>query len=100
MSFDPRVPEWFEQFAPEVTRGLVATDSLPNGFDAVWRNASSFDRAKPEFLAVDLRDIDCEAAASWRQSGSPLLTWTVRTAQDRARAARYADAQIAEGEGV
>ncbi|MEX2034470.1 MAG: glycerophosphodiester phosphodiesterase, partial [Xanthobacteraceae bacterium] len=29
--------------------------------------------------------------------GLPLLTWTVRTAQDRARAARFADQIIFEG---
>ncbi len=32
-----------------------------------------------------------------RQFGLPLLTWTVRTPQDRARASRLADQMIFEG---
>jgi hypothetical protein len=39
-------------------------------------------------------------AAAQRRRGLPLLTWTVRTAALRRRAAEHADAPIAEGEGV
>lgn len=100
MSFDPRVPEWFAEHSPATARGLVGTDSYPNGFEHVWRSSTSLDRARPDFLAIDRRDLTMPEAARWRSSGRPLLTWTVRTVEERGEALRLADALIAEGDAL
>lgn len=100
MSFDPRVPIWFRDFAPEVTRGLVGTDSYDNGFKGVWRDADTLAAAQPDFLAIDVRDLGFPEAAAWRAGGRPLLTWTVRSPETRATGLAHADALIAEGEGL
>jgi hypothetical protein len=50
-------------------------------------------RARPDFLAYDIRDLPSRFASS---SGLPVLTWTVRTPADRARAAAHADQIIYE----
>lgn len=100
MSFDPRVPEWFAQSAPEITRGLVGTDSLPNGFEHVWREPTILEQAGPEFLAIDRRDLGQSEAKAWRSSGKPLLSWTIRTRSDWDEAIALADALIAEGEAL
>ena len=100
MSFDPRVPEWFAEHAPATPRGLVGTDSYPNGFEHVWRSSTSLERARPDFLAIDRRDLAMPEAARWRSSGRPLLTWTVRTVGERSEALRLADALIAEGDAL
>lgn len=100
MSFDPRVPMWFAAEAPAVARGLVGTDTHENGFEGVWRTPEAIAAAQPDFLAIDVRDLDRPEAAAWRAGGKPLLTWTVRSPETRARALALADALIAEGEGL
>lgn len=100
MSFDPRVPEWFADQASRITRGVVGTDSLENGFEGVWRTPEALAAAQPDFLAIDVRDLTRSEAAAWRAAGRPLLTWTVRSAETRATGLAHADALIAEGEGL
>ena len=100
MSFDPRVPEWFAANAPQVCRGLVGTDSYPNGFEGMWRKPKALRQADPDFLAVDRRDLGRREAAEWRAQGRPLLTWTIRTQQQAAQVCPLADAFIAEGEAL
>ncbi len=100
MSFDPRVPQWFTDHVPAVCRGLVGTDSLPNGFENVWRNLNSVEQAQPDFLAIDCRDLDQSSARRWREGGRPLLSWTIRTPLQRDIARPLTDALIAEGEAL
>ena len=100
MSFDPRVSEWFAANAPQVCRGLVGTDSYPNGFEGMWRDPQFLHQADPDFLAIDRRDLDRPDAAQWRASGRPFLTWTIRTLEQAAFARPLADALIAEGEAL
>jgi glycerophosphoryl diester phosphodiesterase len=100
MSFDPRVPMWFAAEAPQVTRGLVGTDTHENGFQGEWRDPQVLAAAQPDFLAIDVRDLARPEAADWRAQGRPLLTWTVRSPETRATGLALADALIAEGEGL
>lgn len=100
MSFDPRAPEWFAQNAPQITRGLVGTDTHLNGFEGAWRTAQALAAAQPDFLAIDVRDLHRPEAVAWRAGGRPLLTWTVRSPETRATGLAHADALIAEGEGL
>lgn len=100
MSFDPRVPMWFAAEAPDITRGLVGTDSYENGFEGVWRSHEAVTAAEPDFLAIDVRDLARPEAAAWRAGGRPLLTWTVRSPETRATGLALADALIAEGDGL
>ncbi len=100
MSFDPRVPQWFAAHVPAICRGLVGTDSLPNGFENVWRNSDSVEQAQPDFLAIDCRDLNQPDAQRWREGGRPLLSWTIRTALQRDIARPQTDALVAEGEAL
>ncbi|MEL6485965.1 MAG: glycerophosphodiester phosphodiesterase family protein [Pseudomonadota bacterium] len=100
MSFDPRVAEWFAANAPQVSRGLVGTDSYPNGFEGMWRQSQFLQQADPDFLAIDHRDLGRPSAAEWRAGGRPLLTWTIRTREEAEQARPLADALIAEGEAL
>ena len=55
-------------------------------------------RTRPHFIAYAVSDLP--APAPWLARnlfGRPLLTWTVRSEDDRRRAARYADQMIFEG---
>lgn len=100
MSFDPRVPRWFARNAPALVRGLVVTEENARGPGGLWRRRLALWHARPDFLAYDVRDLPSAFAAGQRARGLPLLAWTVRTPELRARAARHADAPIAEGAGI
>jgi glycerophosphoryl diester phosphodiesterase len=55
-------------------------------------------RTRPHFVAYSVNELP--SAAPWIAHhifGLPLLTWTVRTPEQRERAARYADQMIFEG---
>jgi glycerophosphoryl diester phosphodiesterase len=54
--------------------------------------------ARPQFLAYRVQDLTTAPPQIARHLLRwPLLTWTVRSADDRARAARYADQMSIEG---
>lgn len=100
MSFDPRVVRWFANRSPLTVRGLVVTEENGKTLIGMIRRRLSLWAAKPEFLAYDIRDLPSRFAAGQRARGLPVLTWTVRSAEHRDRAAAHADAPIAEGAGV
>lgn len=100
MSFNPEVGRWFNDHAVRIPRGLVVTEqeakALPDrGRAAITRRLSLW-RAKPDFLAYDVRDFPSRFAAAQRKRGLPILTWTVRTAQQEQSAAKHADEIIFE----
>src|SRR3990170_1443343 len=106
MSFDPYSLAALREVAPALPRGLVA-----ERFDdrrywpqlTVWqrlamRNLLTSAIAWPHFIAYDISALPALAPLIARTLfGLPLLTWTVRTKDERERALRYADAMIFEG---
>ena len=101
MSFDPAQIAPLRKIAPRLTRGLVA-ESWRGSRENVLHRALSYGRnvlrARPQFIAYSVRQLPATLPlAARRFCGMPLLTWTVRTAADRARAARFADQMIFEG---
>ena len=100
MSFDPRVVRWFADHSPMTVRGLVVTEKRGKTLAGMIRRRISLWHGRPDFLAYDIRDLPSRFALGQRNRGLPLLTWTVRSAEHRERAAEYTDAPIAEGAGV
>lgn len=100
MSFDPRVVRWFADHSPLTVRGLVVTEENAKALPGMIRRRLALWHARPDFLAYDIRDLPSRFAAAQRRRGLPVLTWTVRSAEHRERAAAHADAPIAEGAGV
>jgi glycerophosphoryl diester phosphodiesterase len=100
MSFDPRVSRWFARHSPGTARGLVVTEEASMGLCGDIRRHMALWHARPDFLAYDIRDLPSRFAASQRARGLPVATWTVRNADQRALAARHADALIAEAAGL
>src|SRR5436190_18237177 len=106
MSFDPDQVLALRKLMPDRPRGIVAERT----YDAAdWPEASPAQRrgmthlrhafrTRPQFVAYWVDELP--AAAPWIARnifGLPLLTWTVRTPEQRERAARYADQMIFEG---
>ena len=100
MSFDPRVVHWFAVHSALSVRGLVVTEEHGKTLLGMIKRRLALWHARPDFLAYDIRDLPSRFAAAQRRRGLPVLTWTVRSPDHRERAARYADAPIAEGAGV
>jgi glycerophosphoryl diester phosphodiesterase len=106
MSFDPDQVMALRETMPKLPRGIVAERHYT---EADWPEASATQRremthlrhafrTQPHFIAYWVNELP--AAAPWiarHGFGLPLLTWTVRTPEQRARAARYADQMIFEG---
>ncbi|WP_341898304.1 glycerophosphodiester phosphodiesterase [Ferrovibrio terrae] len=101
-SFNPRTVKWFEKNAPQIVRGQIATDLVNMTKGLSWFTRLQLKRAlmngygNPDFLAYDVRDLPSEITAAARRRGLPLLSWTVRTPSERARAAAHADNVIFE----
>ena len=96
MSFNPEVPRWFGRNAPRVPRGLVVSESDRRGVRGRIERTLALWRARPHFLACDIRDLPSRLAARRRRRGMPILTWTVRSDEERERAALHADQIIYE----
>ena len=106
MSFDPDQVLALRELMPELLRGIVAERSYD---EADWPDATPAQResmlhlrhafrTRPHFVAYWIDELPAPAPWIARNIfGLPLLTWTVRTPEQRARAARYADQMIFEG---
>lgn len=106
MSFDPYALAAFAGHAPGFPRGLLAG---PFRNPEYWGHLSPWQRfrmrhllstfiAKPHFVAYDVEALPSAAPVLWRQVlNRTLLAWTVKSAAERARAERWADAMIFEG---
>ena len=104
MSFDPQAVAQLRQHAPALARGIVAQRRYDDWPDLPKRQARSMaylthvPRTRPHFIAYRVADLPALPPLVLRFIfGLPLLTWTVRSADERRRATRWADQIIFEG---
>ena len=106
MSFDPDQVTALRELVPSRPRGIVAerhytAKDWPEASPAQRHDMTHlrhFFRTRPDFVAYYVDELP--ALAPWLARNifrCPLLTWTVRTARQRARAAQNADQMIFEG---
>lgn len=96
MSFNPLVSSWFRKNAAHIVQGLVITEEKAKGLKGRFARHRNLWAAKPEFLAYDIRDLPSSFAASQRNRGLPLVTWTVRTSEQEKIASIHADEPVYE----
>ncbi len=104
MSFDPEMVAAVAEAAPKVRRGIVAQrrygDSEWTGLGALQRwtmgHLLHWPRSRFQFIAYRVADLGAPVLRLARACGMPVLTWTVRSPQDRARCASGADQMIFE----
>lgn len=105
MSFDPYSMIAMRAIAPHLIRGLVSERFEPNeewrfmsvGQRLSLRHGLAMPECDPHFLHYHVKGLPYGPTRLFRQLGRPVLTWTVRTPQERETAARYADQMIFEG---
>jgi len=106
MSFDPRLVQALRETASGLPRGIVAERHYE---DDEWRELTKAQRrelafllhswrTRPHFVAYHVKDLPSPGPWIARNVfGLPLLTWTVRTEEDRQRASTWANQMIFEG---
>ncbi len=105
MSFDETIVEALDTLAPDRPHGIVAMDdysgrewdTIPPERKRSLAGLLHVGRTKPDFLAWHVKALPHAVPNLARYFGLPVLTWTVRTAADREKAAAYADQTIFEG---
>lgn len=105
ISFDPASLAEMRRFAPHVPRGLSAMRFMKAdapGLSTLARfrltHMLDIEDVKPDFLTYEVNGLAVmEPALRRRFPHLPIVTWTVRTAEDRRKARRFADAMIFEG---
>src|SRR6201994_607167 len=106
MSFDPDHVVALREIIPSRPRGIVAehaytAEDWPEASPAQRHGMTHlrhFLRTRPDFVAYWVNELP--SLAPWLARNvfrCPLLTWTVRTGEQRDRAARHADQMIFEG---
>ena len=105
MSFDPDLVEFVRRARPALARGIVAQRHYSDGEwkalpQAKRRNMGWMlhaPRTRPHFIAYSVRDLPAAPPLILHMLARlPLLAWTVRTEEDRKRAARWTDQVIFE----
>jgi glycerophosphoryl diester phosphodiesterase len=102
MSFEPRQVADLRSIAPRLARGMaVRTHTWRDVFAAPKQAIAALAptlASRPQFLAYSVRDLPALLPTlTHNLLAMPLLAWTVRSADERQRAARYADQMIFEG---
>jgi glycerophosphoryl diester phosphodiesterase len=105
-SFDPEVVAAIRTTAPSLPRGIAAMsthdhpvwDKLSPQMKHELANLLHFRATEPDFLSWRVDDLPCAAPFLCRHlRRMPLLAWTVRSEEDRRRAALHADQIVFEG---
>jgi glycerophosphoryl diester phosphodiesterase len=105
-SFDPIMVEAMAHLASERPRGFIGESHYDHPEWSVlteqqkqdFSTLKIFSAMKPDFLSWYIKDVDNAAPQMMReQFGLPVMTWTVRTADQLEKAHRYADQIVFEG---
>jgi glycerophosphoryl diester phosphodiesterase len=105
-SFDPDIVAHLREHAPHITRGFIGELEYASKADSFltsekkhrMANLLHFAETQPHFLSWRVKDIPCASTYLSRLLGNlPVMTWTVRTPEERAHAEKHADQMVFEG---
>jgi len=105
-SFDPDIVAYLRENAANITRGFIGELEYASKSDSFlspeqkhrMANLLHFSEMQPNFLSWRVKDIPCASTHLSRILGNlPVMTWTVRNPEDRARAEKHADQMVFEG---
>ena len=105
-SFDPAVIRHLRRVSPSCPLGIVAEAAyddpewalLPSDLRRDLAEVLHFGETRPDFLSYRVADLPHAVPYLCRTAiGIPVMTWTVRTEEQRRRAALWADQMVFEG---
>jgi glycerophosphoryl diester phosphodiesterase len=104
MSFDPDVLAVLATQAPDTIRGIVADrvhdpyyEPLSIARRVQMRNFAHLTTTRPHFVSFDLNGLPFAPVQMIRSQGFPVITWTIKSEAEAARARRYSDQITFEG---
>jgi glycerophosphoryl diester phosphodiesterase len=104
MAFDPRVMAKVRALAPDIVRGIVADrvthpdyDILPVTARVGLREFEHIEDTQPDFISYHWRDLPYPPVTQFRQTGRPVISWTIRSLEEAAAARPYCDQITFEG---
>ncbi len=93
MSFSHWLLEDAREIAPELHLGLTA-EGNNDYYEAHRKIAES---CNVDFLSYSIKDLDCDFVRNFRQTGRPVICWTIRTDDQIKKSKKYADQMTFEG---
>lgn len=105
-SFDPAIVIALRKFAPSVPRGIVGMSAYEYGdyekLDSSQKrslaNLLHYGESRPDFISWKVADLETAVPYLCRNAiGLPVMSWTVRTPDERRLAAAHADQMVFEG---
>lgn len=97
MSFNPHTVAKMAELAPDRPRGITTSaytaeswPTLPESVRSTLREISDYQRTGSCFISHEAADLASPHVAQIAAKGGTILCWTVRSAQDEARARQYA----------
>ena len=100
MSFDPRVARWFARHGTALPLGLVVSEEGRLTLMAQIKRRLAVELARPDFLALDVRDLPSGLSRRQIARKAPLVSWTVDSAAKLDMALQAGAMPILEGAGV
>ena len=104
MSFDPDVIAAVRRLSPATIRGIVAEraddsyySALPLAKQMELRTLSHLSRTVPDFVSFFFEELPWAPITALRADGMPVISWTIRTPLQAARARRHSDQITFEG---
>lgn len=104
MSFDPDLVAAVRRLSPGTVRGIVAEryndpyyGALPLPRQIELRTFSHVSRTRPDFVSFYFEELPWAPITALRSEGVPVITWTIRSAEQAARALRCSDQITFEG---
>ncbi|PID36424.1 MAG: phosphodiesterase [Rhodobacterales bacterium] len=104
MSFNPHSVALFADLAPNLPRGLTTCaytqQDMPHLSPATRASLAGFpdfERIGASFISHDAKDLDAPRVHEIKQTGYPVLCWTIRSADEERAARRIADNVTFEG---
>ena len=104
MSFNPASVAYMAHYAPQVARGLTTCSFAPKSWPmcnpknlGLLQQFSKYDEVGASFISHDHRDLTSIHVTQFQQKGDPVLTWTIKSADQEAVARHVADNITFEG---
>jgi len=83
--------------APDLTPNLVLGLTAEGDDTHYSEHVAALSAYDPDFVSYGIDDLPCRFVTEFRQSGRPVITWTIRSREDAAKSALYADQITFEG---
>jgi glycerophosphoryl diester phosphodiesterase len=104
MSFDPDIVAAVGRMSPQTIRGIVAERAFDSYYDALplktqleLRTFAHLNRTRPDFVSFHFGDLPWAPVTALRAAGMPVITWTIRSAEEAWTALRFSDQITFEG---